>query len=306
MILKYKKILSAIIVSYYPNTTVLEDLIKSLNKQVDNIILVDNGGGKEIIHNLVKLKINIEYIVFDKNKGLGYALNEGFKRAVELKSDYVATFDQDSSPTPGLILNLVNAHNNLIEKGINCAAVAPVFFDSRDSSKIYFPFYKEINNSIISFYPNSTNENYVEVDTLITSGMLIRSDVWSQGIYYDPTYFVDYTDPDWCFRARSNGFKLFGCLRVEMGHAPSDSPPSKIFGLSFFHYSPLRRYYFFRNTIKFCSASYVSKKWKKRLIIGLVIRFFVNIIIDKDKYRSIKMMIKGLIDGFRKVSGQYI
>jgi len=300
-----KIIISAIIVSYLPNKDILISLIKSLTSQADNIILVDNGGGKDAYDSLVHDKFKLEYIPLEKNEGLGFALNVGFKRSIDLNSDYVATFDQDSSPSLGLIGGLLKVHIELQAGGVNCAAVAPVFFDSRDSAKIYFPFYREEDKSIRSFYPHSTDESYVEVDTLITSGMLIRGDVWRSGVHYDPTYFVDYTDPDWCYRVRFQGYKLFGCLRVEMGHAPSDSPPVRIFGRSFFHYSPLRRYYYFRNTIKFCSNAYVSKTWKIRLLIGLLIRYFVNIIIDKNKYKSLKMMTYGIFAGFRNKSGPY-
>ncbi|WP_041741244.1 glycosyltransferase family 2 protein [Collimonas fungivorans] len=297
---------AAIVVGYFPEYKIVVNLLKSLSPQVDHLILVDNGGSREAYDFAQKEGLAIEYIEFKKNLGLGHALNMGFERAVSLGVKYVATFDQDSAPVADLIANLRNAHQMFEGQGVNCAAVAPVFFDRREATKVYFPFYLEREGRIISRMPNNCADNYVETDALITSGMLVRTDVWTGGVHYDDGLFVDYTDTEWCFRARAKGYKLFGCLRIEMGHAPSDAPPARIFGLSFFRYSPLRRYYYFRNTVSFCRADYVSWAWRRRLTYGLTLRFFINCLIDKKKLRSLKMMLAGVYDGLRRKSGEFI
>ena len=220
-------------------------------------------------------------------------------------ANYVATFDQDSAPPDDLIRNLLQAHEELAGAGINCAAVGPVFFDRREARKIYFPFYVERAGRIIASTPGQNPGGLTEVDTLITSGMLVRSDVWSGGIHYDARLFVDYTDTDWCFRARATGFKLFGCLKAELGHALSDAIPTRVLGVNFLRYSPLRRYYYFRNTVIFCWAAYVSGAWRRRLLAGLLLRLFVNLAIDKEPRQSLKMMVLGIADGLRARSGRY-
>lgn len=306
MISLEKTDVAAIVVGYFPEYKIIVNLLKSLSLQVDHLILVDNGGSREAYDFAQSEDLAIQYIGFEKNKGLGHALNMGFERAVSLGAKYVATFDQDSAPVAELIANLKDVHRKFEEQGVNCAAVGPVFFDRREAAKVYFPFYLEESGRIVSRMPDSCADNYVETDALITSGMLVRTDVWTGGVHYDDGLFVDYTDTEWCFRARAKGYKLFGCLRIEMGHAPSDAPPARIFGLSFFRYSPLRRYYYFRNTVNFCRANYVSWAWKRRLTYGLTLRFFINCLIDKKKLRSLKMMVAGIYDGFRRKSGEFI
>lgn len=296
---------AAIVVSFFPESLVIDRLLKTLSSQVRHLILVDNGGGENSAAVIQAQGINIEYIKFEKNLGLGYALNAGFERAVSLGVKYVATFDQDSDPPIDLIEDLMNFHEEIELKGINCAAVGPVFFDRREAEKVYFPFYFEKNGIINSATRNKWPNDLVETDSLITSGMLVRTAVWVDGIHYDDGLFVDYTDTEWCFRARAKGYKLYGCIQVEMGHAPSDAPPARIFGLSFFRYSPLRRFYYFRNTVKFCLAPYVSWAWRRRLFMGLTLRFFVNILIDKNKFVSFKMMLRGVCDGLRGKSGEF-
>ena len=84
-----------------------------------------------------------------------------------------------------------------------------------------------------------------------------------------------------------------------MGHALSDSAPIQFLGLKFLKYSPLRRYYYFKNTVIFCKLDYVPSAWKRRLMFGLFIRFFINFIIDNQKILSFKMMLSGVVDGIR-------
>lgn len=297
--------LAAIVVSFFPEDTVIDRLLKSLSPQVRHLILVDNGGGQNAAATIRDQGVEIEYIKFENNLGLGCALNAGFERAASLGVKYVATFDQDSDPPADLVENLMNHHEEFELRGINCAAVGPVFFDRRVTQKAYFPFYFERNGLINSAVRGTWPDDLVETDSLITSGMLVRTEVWVNGLHYDEGLFVDYTDTEWCFRARAKGHKLYGCINIDMGHAPSDEPQAKILGLGFFRYSPLRRFYYFRNTVKFCLKPYVSWVWKRRLFMGLFLRFFVNIFIDKNKLASFKMMLKGIFDGLRGKSGEF-
>jgi rhamnosyltransferase len=188
----------------------------------------------------------------------------------------------------------------------NCAAVSPVFFDRRDNVKQYFPFYTSEKGFIEPVFPSGNGPEFVNADVLITSGMLVKASVWRDAVKYDESYFVDYTDTEWCFRARSLGYQIVGCLSVEMGHAPSDAPPARVFGLSFFRYSPLRRYYFFRNTTRLIKQNYIEGYWKRRLVIGLMLRFVVNVFIDNQKLKSLRMMSLGVYHGVVNKAGAYV
>lgn len=298
--------IAAIVVAYRPDLSVLEKLLISVRPQVDILILVDNGGAIAFQREFGDGLLLDRYIGLESNLGLGYALNAGFEVALQSGVKYVATFDQDSAPHLTLIQELFEYQEKLEGSGVNCAAVSPVFFDRREESKTYFPFYFEKNGVIHSVTPNTCSDDVVEADLLITSGMLVRIAAWSSVVRYDASLFVDYTDTEWCFRARAAGYRLFGCLKVEMGHAPSDAPPARVFGLSFFRYSPLRRYYYFRNTVRFCLAQYVSWPWKRRLMMGLALRFFVNLLIDESRLKSCKMMLLGVFHGLRGKTGEFI
>ena len=295
--------IAAVVVGYNPDIKVLDDLLVSLSEQVALLILVDNGGAENFLQERPEVKSFVKYLSLDGNKGLGVALNAGFQLAVDSGIQYVVTFDQDSHAEPDLISELESAMRLAKSRDEKCIAVSPAFFDRRDGKRIQFPFYQSVNGVIAPVFVSQDSSGLVRADALITSGMLVDTIAWKEGIKYDDGMFVDFTDTEWCFRVRDQGYTLYGCLSVEMGHALSDAPPVKIFGLSFFRYSPVRRYFFFRNTVAVCRMEHTPMCWKKRLSIALVLRFFVNLVIDKDKIQSLKMMARGVRHGLRKSLG---
>lgn len=296
---------AAVVVGYHPDIGVLGRLLISLASQVDTLILVDNGGSVSATEVEGIDKNIITYIDLIENKGLGAALNAGIRVAIESGAEFIALFDQDSAPPAGLIESLLGTHRLLAAEGRNCAAASPVFFDRREGVKSCFPLYQERNGKILTINSHSSAQRLVSVDALITSGMMIKAEVWQCGYAFDEGLFVDYTDTEWCFRVRHGGYQLFANLDLEMGHAPSDAPPARIFGLSFFRYSPIRRYYYYRNTTSFLLSKIVSRPWKTRLFIGICLRFIVNTVIDANKLNSVKMMTHGIWDGIWKKSGPY-
>lgn len=293
----------AIVVGYFPEFFILNNLLLRLVEQVDFVVFLDNGGCRDFLTQFPQPKI--QYVDLNGNQGLGFALNRGFELAVERGCEYVATFDQDSVLPDGMIACLVEAHRELNRRGENCAAVSPIFYDRREGRKTRFPFYREIGGAVRAITTNASQSGLIEVDVLITSGMLVKATLWQSGLHYDPSLFVDYTDTDWCFRAKASGLKLFACRDQEMGHALSDAPPVRFFGSSLFRYSPLRRYYYFRNTVYIVRQPYVSFAWKRRLAFGLVIRFIANLIIDEKKISSLKMMSLGVFHAITGKAGAY-
>jgi rhamnosyltransferase len=293
---------AAVVVGFRPDRAVLQRLLGLLSPQVDFLYLVDNGGCESL--DLSGLS-NCSHIKLGKNFGLGYALNIGFQHALAAGAEYVATFDQDSEPPSDLIAHLLDEHLQLQAQSVACAAVSPLFFDRRETRSVNFPVYRERNKKIAVIYPVPNSDEIIETDTLITSGMLIKASVWQDQLAYDDGLFVDLTDTEWCFRARSRGYRLFVSPKTTMGHALSDAPPIRRFNLNFFRYSPLRRYYYVRNTILFCKAPYVSSNWKRRLYIGLAIKFVMALLYEENRLTQFKMMLRGIWDGLRNKRGAY-
>ncbi|NOX85006.1 MAG: DUF2062 domain-containing protein [Chlorobi bacterium] len=83
-----------VIIPTYNNGKTILAVIRDVQGYCPDIIVVDDGSTdntKELLDNLE----NIEVISYEKNKGKGYAIRQGFKRALEKGFDYAATIDAD-------------------------------------------------------------------------------------------------------------------------------------------------------------------------------------------------------------------
>ena len=81
-----KEFISCIIVTYNTDENII-NVIDSLEKQVSQIIIVDNGSNdktKNILNKFLKTE-NIDIIYNYDNYGIAKALNIGIKRALEYK-----------------------------------------------------------------------------------------------------------------------------------------------------------------------------------------------------------------------------
>ncbi|MCU1719140.1 glycosyltransferase family 2 protein [Pseudomonas sp. 5P_3.1_Bac2] len=295
---------AAIVVGYRPDIDILTTLLSSLINQVDVLVLVDNGETYTTFSSF-PYKERIEYICMGRNAGLGAALNAGFSRAAVDNVEYVVTFDQDSHASSTLISDLVASMRLALEYDMNCIAISPTFFDIRAGTETFFPFYRTVAGKIIPTFKSDNDTGLIQADVLITSGMCVLMSAWLAGAKYDESLFVDFTDTEWCFRVRKEGHTLYGSTKIKMGHALSDAAPIKICGLTFFRYTSVRRYFYFRNTVAILFKPTTPIVWKRRLLKGLVLRFFANIIIDSDKASSVVMMSRGIWHGFRNRLGPW-
>lgn len=296
--------IAAIVVGYMPDVDVLDRLLQVLVQDGVEVFLVDNGGAEHYLQG-ISARNAIKYIDMQGNAGLGAALNRGMVEARKSGYRYVATFDQDSTPPSGMLNSLFATLCTLTEAGVPCAAVGPRFYDRRAQGRECFPLYQEQDGRIVA-HRGRPAEATQQVDVLITSGMLLDSNVWASGLNYNPDLIVDYTDTEWCFRVRAAGYKLFVAANTFMPHALSDSPPVRLaMGVSLLRYTPLRRYYYFRNTVYFVRRPYVSSAWKKRLMAGLVVRLVGNTVVDRYRFRGLKLSFLGLVHGLQGKLGQY-
>jgi rhamnosyltransferase len=123
----------------------------------------------------------------------------------------------------------------------------------------------------------------------------------------NPDYFVDYTDIEWCFRAKSLDFALFGVCRAQMVHELGQGTSRSFFGINLFEYSPTRRYYYARNTVSVARLPYVPLRWKLRLVAGMLLRCLTIAWAPRPDSNSLKMesrmLIRGIVDGMRGVRG---
>ena len=104
------------IVLYNPDLGRLKENIESICKQVDKVILIDNGSDNiREIEDLIKEYLNCILLKNGENMGIAYALNQILKYAYENDVKWFLTLDQDSVCSR----NLINTYSKYIDICIN-------------------------------------------------------------------------------------------------------------------------------------------------------------------------------------------
>lgn len=279
---------AAIIVSYNPDSN-LFDSINLLLNQVEKVIIVDNGSKEKYVKYIKSINEDkIEIILNKENLGVATALNIGVRKALENGYEWILTMDQDSKASPDMVKKMFNVYNSINrEERKDILSIFPNFVDER----------------IQSIEENSNMNSYEYVDADITSGNLLRKEVFEKVGFFDDSLFIDLVDTDFCMRLNEKGIKMIKIRDAVLYHSLGESKTIKGILGSFntSNHSALRRYYMTRNRF------YIWEKYKglnsftlnrdKKLFK----KEFVKIILgEKDKVNKIKMVLRGYKD-YKKV-----
>ena len=274
--------LAAVVVFYKPS----EDNIHNIDAYkdiVDKIYVVDNTDDE-----IIRLKDDdkIEYIKLNENKGIAYALNEGAKKAIKDKYEWLLTMDQDSKITKTNITDMLSfIENHKDEKDIGL--VSP---------------YQDIGMD--ETLPDTEYDDMIE---MMTSGNIINLDAYQKIGGWKDWMFIDCVDTDYCMNLHKHGYKVLRLNKVVMEHHLGDRTFPKLFGKVYdcSNHNAMRRYYIIRNNWYICDMygdmypEYCQRL--KRIQRG---QFKRVLVFEKDKFHKIKNMIKGYKDYKKGIKGK--
>lgn len=286
---------AAIIVSYNPDNNLL-DSINLLINQVERIIIVDNGSESEKKKNIKLIrdidKEKIEIIFNEENLGIATALNIGVRSALKQGYNWILTMDQDSKVSKNMVEKMFEVYNGIDEK------------ERKDILSIFPNF---VDERVQSIEENSDMDTYEYVDADITSGNLLRAEVFDKVGFFDDSLFIDLVDTDFCMRLNEKNIKMIKVRDAILYHSLGESQSVKsIFGkFNTSNHSALRRYYMTRNRF------YTWEKYKDLNSFtlnrdkSLFKKEFVKIVLgEKDKINKIKMVFKGYKDYKKGIRGK--
>lgn len=284
-----------VVVTYNPNIDDLQSLINSLEPQVDEIIVVDNGSSVDF-HRLAQPE-KVHFELLNDNAGIGRAQNIGARLAIKNGCKFICFFDQDSRLEPKFISSLLDAYSHLSQQGIKVGALGPLIIDERSGKK--FPFYRYSTFKRTVIYANES-EKYIETQQLISSGTFFCADIWSSESENHEGFFLEYVDTDWCLRLSQNGYKLFGVTEAHLIHKLGDDRKKVMNVLEVPIHSTYRYFYVFRNGV-YCSLyRKFPLSWSSYNLFRLLSFYFIMLMIKKDKLKLTKYVALGIFDGIRK------
>jgi len=287
----------AVIVTYFPDYTALSN-IRSLVDKVWRVVVVDNtpnGKSKSLFNDLSKFD-NVDIVYNGRNYGIGYALNTGVRIAIKHKSEWILTLDQDSCVSCGMLEAMLNCYDQDSEKEL-IASFAPRYHDRRSGT---------IWGNILNCH-GYKNEFCADVLYALTSGNLVKIDVFNSVGFYNESYFVDYIDVEFGLRCGMSGFRTVEVKDALLFHSIGSFVEKKIINSSVFvtFHSPLRRYYMYRNAIvTYKSFFQIYPRWVIHNAYVLFKTFIIILIFEPSKYENFKHIFHGIVDGIFNVSGE--
>lgn len=298
----------SIIVTFNPDLLQFADVIEShLNTNVDSVVIVDNDSNNSVeIHDLIQKLIKKKPVIFVKlikNEGIGYAQNEGIKKAFESNCTHIVLFDQDSKISYDFVENLLEQENELNILGYKVGAIGPVYIDPR--SKNFYPLIRTKGIFIEKVWPDREIEKNIKASFIIASGSLIKTSTINEVGLMDDSLFIDCVDIEWCFRAASKGYLFFASKSTEISHSIGDKRVRSL-GREISIHSPLRRYYMIRNNLILSKIQWVPLGYRARIVFGLVLNVSIHLFDVSFKKEYVKFTFKGILDGILNKKGAYI
>jgi len=299
--------IAAVIVTYFPDYTLLEKGVSAIVPQVDAVLVVDNSGSADMVRwvgeRAFGSKVNV--VSMGLNAGVGEAHNRGISWAISHEYTHVLLLDQDSLPHREMVKNLFTAILELQRRGIRVSAVGPRYIDPRtghSSAIVRFGLLK-----FKTIYCEQVLQPYIRADFLVSSGCLISLSTIAQVGPMDASLFIDHVDTEWFLRANRHGYGAYVVCEALMEHLLGDRPLRIWLGRwrSLPRHSPVRYYYIFRNSILLYKRDYARMRWIVNDVLRLVMIFAALMAVGSPRRHHAGMILEGLLDGARGRSGPY-
>lgn len=287
----------AVIVSYHPDVQALSRLVEALAAQTAAVVVVDNASPS-----LPALPPAVQLIRLPQNQGVAAAQNVGLQAAQRAGARFALLLDQDSMPAPDMTAQLLAAWHSATTQGQRVGAVGPRIVDPLGRSEGFVNFGRGRYEAL----PADERRAWMRCDMLIASGTLLPLDVLQQvGPMAEPL-FIDKVDTEWSLRAASQGYALLGAPRALLHHRLGLRERRLwFFGWRLLaQHAPFRYYYMVRNGLLLRRLPHAPAAWRRadrRQLLSLLLYFGV---LAPGRLANLRMMVRGLIDGWRGVSGR--
>jgi rhamnosyltransferase len=289
----------AVVVAYLPDLAILDAAVLRLAAQVAYTFVVDNSPHDRRAE--FPAREAVQVIRLDRNAGIGAAQNVGIAAAAERGADFVLLMDQDSLPAEDMAEQLLQAYERARQGGGRVAAVGAriVDPDGRDDGFVRF---RRGRYEAVPIPPGAAD---VDCDMLIASGTLIPLSSIDRVGPMAEDLFIDKVDTEWCLRARAGGLRLIGAPQALLHHRLGEGAVRIWFGRwrELRLHQPFRYYYMVRNGLLLRRSPHRTPAWCRadlRQLLSIVLYFGL---LKPRGFAPLRMMLRGLVDGLRQVSG---
>jgi rhamnosyltransferase len=292
---------AAVIVTYQPDAVRVGKMLEALKGEVSHAVIVDNASDELPEH---RWRLQWPTLVLRRlavNKGVGAAQNEGVAVAAALGATHVLLLDQDSAPSSGMVSNLLAATESLARRGLKAGCVGP---QRRRPGSAESTGFTQLGWLGVRKLQCDDSSRPVQCDFVVASGSLVPLSAWHEVGGMEEELFIDLVDTEWCLRARSKGYGVYGAAAVlehTIGEAGRQIGVGRQARLP--RHKPFRYYYIFRNSFLLARRPYVPLKFVLFQFRLLAATFFLVGVLG-GRWLELRMMARGMYDGLRGVTGR--
>jgi rhamnosyltransferase len=197
----------AVVTAFRPTDDLVSN-VAELSKQVDAVVVVDDGSGPCFDRVLTALESDVVSTVrLSQNEGIAAALNAGVAAANPSSEDLLVTFDQDSRVPARFVTSLVQRWDDAASAGRRVGCVAPERFAGE---------------------LQATGES---ARGPIQSGSLYSGEVLSRAGGFREDFFIDLVDTEYFLRLRSLGLEVLAAPGLDLPHNLGRTYPIALFGV---------------------------------------------------------------------------
>jgi rhamnosyltransferase len=295
---------AAVVVTFYPDEG-LAARLSAIRAQCSLVIVVDNGSDAA---SRARIPVEgVELIAWGENRGLAVALNAGLARAIERGFCWAVTFDQDSTPFPGMVEALWATRHNFAEPE-RVAVVGPRLREEKLS---------HVERRWVVPHPRCRwGFSRVECDGgadlagvafVITSGALTDLRVYREIGPMDDALFIDYIDHEYCLRARRSGYEVLVSADAWLVHNFGAQREYRVAGRVVrptFH-SALRLRYIARNRWRVWRRhAWAVPHWAAFDAVSCLHVFVRVMLLEDARWAKFCGMVRGTWDGLRGRTGK--
>ena len=278
------------------------DALKRQTYKIDEMVVVNNASTDATLDLLAFRYPEVTLLNLPANVGVGGGYAAGLEyAALTKKYDWVWLFDQDSVPFDDSLEQLLRGLQYL-DDAENTAIVAPVCVHPENNMTSPGHIWRAGR-----FVPVRVNpaESITLVDSVISSGSLIRRQAVEAEGLPRADLFMDFVDYEYCLRLRRHGFEISVVRDSILHHVLGEPSKIEFLGRTKFwtDHVPWREYYMTRNEI-FTVWEYFPVRNAKLSTLYRLARHVAEILLfGKRKLACLRMMWRGLVDGRAKRLG---
>lgn len=214
-------------------------------KVLKQIIVVDNGSTDGSVSALrARFGPSLTLIECQENLGFARGNNLGIQYALDHGANWVLLLNNDAYVAPTFLSEMENS----VKRDEGLSIIAPVILYHDFPERIWY-FGDRLIPGLLATYSLYRGQFYhaqfpplVSVDFVNGCGMLVKSEVFKRIGFFDTAYFMYGEEVDFCWRARTMGFRLAVATQAKMWHKISASSNRD---------RPASRYLRIRNQIRF-------------------------------------------------------